>query len=156
MTPGSLTLIPPVVFIITFLSYKLIPPLISKIEIKVFNLSLPNVSAILVGYGVNVFETRLSTSIIIALEPSLTTVKVLPETKSPSSLLVIKYSDGLSIDSIPFSVIWKKPVSPVLPNLFLELINPLSSSSLFASIIKTVSTKCSKALRPASSSALVI
>ena len=67
----------------------------------------------------------------------------------------MKNSDGLSIDIIPLSHIWKNPFS-IPPNLFLELTNTLSSSSLSSSIIRTVSTRCSNALNPASSSFLVI
>ena len=108
------------------------------------------------GYGVKDWETRLSTSATMGREPSRKTVTALPETSSFLFRLVMKYSDGLSMERRPFSVMAKKPISPVLPKRFFVANSPRSSSAPSPSNTRTVSTRCSNARRPAISSFLFI
>src|SRR5699024_8580531 len=101
----SFNFIPPVVLITTFLSYSFILALSSIIDTNVLSCSLFKHSPILDAYGVKDGDTKDSISNIIGLVPSLTTVIELPGTLLFCSLVVIKYSEGLSMEIIPLSVI---------------------------------------------------
>ena len=109
----SFNFTPPVDLTTIFLSKNLIPALSSKIETKVFKCSRLIHSEILDGYGKKVFDAKASVSSIIGLVPSLITESDDPATCSFVALFVIKYSEGLSIEIIPFSVIEKNPISPL-------------------------------------------